>query len=89
MTVWCGVAETFILSPYFFNDVTSSVMQTCSITDASYKAMLENYIILEFQQLNVINTEIVWMQDGAPLLIPTSVPQMLHHHIGDRTISRN
>ena len=71
-TVWCGIAGTFILGPYFFEDVTFSGMQTCYITGTRYKAMLENYVIPEVQQLNVIN-DIVWIEDGAPPLIATSV----------------
>ena len=50
MTVRCGVAKTFILGSYFFADVTSSDMQTCFITGAQYKAMLENYVIPGLQQ---------------------------------------
>ena len=37
-----GVAGLFNLGPYFFEGVTSSDMQMCSITGAWSKAMLEN-----------------------------------------------
>ena len=46
--------------------------------------MLENYVIPELQQQNVINNDVVWMQDGAPPHIATSVPQMLQQHFDDR-----
>ena len=63
-------------------------MQTCTITSGWYKSMLENYVILELQQQKVIN-DIVWMQDGAPPHIATSVQQVLQQHFGDRIIKRN
>ena len=87
MTVWCGVAGTFILGPYF-ESVRSSGMQTHSITGALYKTMFENYVIPELQQRNVIN-DIVCMQNGAPPRIATSVRQVLQQHFGDRIITRN
>ena len=88
VTVWCGVAETFILGPYFLEDVTCSGIQTCSITGDRYKPMLENYIITESQQRNVIN-DIVWLQDGAPPHIATSITQVLQQHFGYKLIARN
>ena len=70
--VWCGVTGTFILGPYFFENVTSSDMQTCSITGARYKVMLENYVIPNLQQQNVID-DIVWIQDCIPPYIATNI----------------
>ena len=49
--------------------------------------MLENYVIPKLLQRNVIN-DIVWMQDGAPPRIGTSVRQVLQQHFGDRIIAR-
>ena len=60
-------------------------MQTCSVTGARYKAMLEIYVIPELQQRNVI----VWMPDGTPQHIATSVQQVLQQHFGDRIMARN
>lgn len=88
VTVWCGIASTFVLGPYFFEEVTSNGMQTCSITGPRYKTMLQNYVIPELQQRNVVN-DIVWMQDGAPPHVATCVRQVLQQNFGDRVISRN
>ena len=76
LTVWCGVAGTF-------EGVTSSGMQTCSITGAQYKAMLENYVIPELQQRN----DIVWMHDSTPPHTAPSVPQVRQQHFDYRIIS--
>ena len=61
VTVFGAVEGTFFWGSLLVEDVTSSVMQTCSITYARYKAMFENYVIPDLQQRNIIN-EIEWMQ---------------------------
>ena len=83
-----GVAETFILGPYIFEDVARGGMQTFSIKGDQYKAMLRNYIIPELKQRNVIN-DIIWMQNGAPQHTVLSVRQVLQQHFDDRIIERN
>ena len=72
VTVGCCVARTFILGPFFFEGVTSNDIQTCSISGAWYKAMLENYVITELQLRNVTN-DIVLMQDAAPSNIASNI----------------
>ena len=91
VTVWFGVARLFILGLHFFEYVTSSGMQTCSITGARYKAILEHFVIPESQQRNVID-DIVWMENGAP---PQSVWQhkcstnLQQLHFVNKIIPRN
>lgn len=88
VTVWCGISSTFVLGPYFFEEVTTTGVKSCSVTSARYKSMLQNYVIPELQQRNVIS-DIVWMQDGAPPHIAQCVRPVLQQHFGDRVISRN
>lgn len=64
VTFRCGIANTFVLSPYFFKHVFSTGMKTCSITSARDTTMLQVYVIPELQQRNVFN-DIVWMENGA------------------------
>ncbi|KFM61629.1 hypothetical protein X975_19447, partial [Stegodyphus mimosarum] len=53
VTVWYGIASTFILGPHFFEEATSTNIKTCSITSAWYTTVLQNYIIPELHQCNV------------------------------------
>ncbi|GBO01184.1 hypothetical protein AVEN_234090-1 [Araneus ventricosus] len=32
VTVWCGSTATFIIGPYFFEEITANGIQTCSVT---------------------------------------------------------
>lgn len=88
VTVWCGIAGTIVLGPYFFEEATPTGFVTCSVTGSRYTAMLQNYVIPELLQRNALN-DIVWMQDGAPPHIATSVRRVLEQHFGDRVISRH
>lgn len=49
VTVYCGIASTFVLGSYFFEQVTSTGMKTRSITRPWYTAILQNYVISELQ----------------------------------------
>ncbi|GBM27853.1 hypothetical protein AVEN_66405-1 [Araneus ventricosus] len=86
--VWCGIGSTFVLCPYFSEDVTSISMKTCSITNSRYTTMLQNYVIPELHKGNVVN-DIVCIQDGAPTHVATCVRQVLQQHFGDRVIYHN
>ena len=88
VTARCDVKWTFILGPHFFDNVTSSGLQSCSITGARYKAILENCIISELHHRNVDNA-IVWMQDDAYPYIAINVRQVLQQRFGDRIIVHN
>ena len=88
MTVWCGITSTFILGPYFFEEVTAGDLQTCTVTSARYLDMLTRYAIPALQRQNALS-EVVWMQDGAPPHIGSSVKRVLSQQFGDRVISRH
>ena len=47
VTMWCIITSTFILGPYFFEEVTDGYLQTCTVTSARYLDMLTHYAILE------------------------------------------
>ena len=50
VTVWCGITITFILGPYFFEEVTDSDLQTCTVTSARYLDTLTHYAIPKLQR---------------------------------------
>ena len=62
LAVWCGITGTFILGPYFFEKVTDSDLQTCTVMSARYLNTLIHYAIAELQRQNALS-EVVWMQD--------------------------
>ena len=89
VTVWCGITSTFILGPYFFEETTvDGRVQSCTVTSDRYHNMLTHYVIPELQRRNALSN-IVWMQDGAPPHVASSVKQCLTQHFGDRVISRH
>lgn len=88
VTVWCGITGSFVIGPYFFEEVTPKGLKTCSITSQRYETMLNNYLIPQLQQRKAIGN-IVWMQDGAPPHVSNSVKQLLQQTFGDKVISRH
>ena len=76
VTVWCGITRTFILGPYFFEEVTDGDLQTCTVTSARYLDMLTHYAIPELQRQNALS-EVLWMQDGAHSHVGSSVKGLL------------
>ena len=48
VTMWCGISSTFILSPYFFEEVTDGNLQTCTVTSAYYEDMLTHVPFLNY-----------------------------------------
>lgn len=88
VTVWCGFTATFILGPFFFEEVTPNGLQTCTVTANRYKRMLETFVVPHLQQRQCLDT-ITFMQDGAPPHIGLPVQQFLRQHFtNDRIISR-
>ncbi|GFT87757.1 uncharacterized protein TNCV_4001031 [Trichonephila clavipes] len=88
VTVWCGFSATFILGPYFFEELGAGGLVTCSITGQRYASLLRNKIIPDLQARQCLS-RIIFMQDGAPLHITRCVKDVLKHHfIEERVISR-
>lgn len=55
VNVWCGVLEDRIIGPFFFHEPT--------VTASTYLDMLEQFV---YPQLEGLQPEIIFQQDGAP-----------------------
>ncbi|GFW36722.1 uncharacterized protein TNCV_1220541 [Trichonephila clavipes] len=88
VTVWCGFSTSFILGPYFFEELGAGGPVTCSITGQRYASLLRNKIIPDLQARQCLS-RIIFMQDGAPPHITCCVKDVLKHHFTEeRVISR-
>ncbi|GFW94696.1 uncharacterized protein TNCV_4247361 [Trichonephila clavipes] len=89
VTVWCGFSASFILGPYFFEELGAGGPITCSITGHRYASLLRNKIIPDLQARQCLS-RIIFMQDGAPPHITRCVTDVLKHHLTEeRVISQN
>ncbi|GFY25148.1 transposable element tc3 transposase [Trichonephila clavipes] len=88
VTVWCGFSASFILGPYFFEELGAGGPVTCSVTGQRYASLLRNKIIPDLQAHQCLS-RIIFMQDGAPPHITRCVKDVLKHHFTEeRVISR-
>ncbi|GFU40750.1 uncharacterized protein TNCV_3231071 [Trichonephila clavipes] len=88
VTVWCGFSTSFILGPYFFEELGAGGPVTCSITGQRYASLLRYKIIPDLQARPCLS-RIIFMQDGAPPHITRCVKDVLKHHFTEeRVISR-
>ncbi|GFU71866.1 uncharacterized protein TNCV_1628071 [Trichonephila clavipes] len=88
VTVWCEFSASFILGPYFFEELGAGGLVTCSITGQRYASLLRNKIITDLQARQCLS-RIIFMQDGAPPHITRCVTDVLKHHFPEeRVISR-
>ncbi|GFS61082.1 transposable element tc3 transposase [Trichonephila clavipes] len=78
VTVWCGFSASFILGPYFFEELGAGGPVTCSITGQRYASLLRNKII-PYLQARPCLSRIIFMQDGAPPHITRCVKDVLNH----------
>lgn len=89
VTVWCGFTASFILGPYFFEELTARGPVTCSINGQRYATLLENKIVPDLQARQCLSRTI-FMQDGAPPHISRCVKDVLKTHFTEeRVISRH
>ena len=86
--VWCGITCTFILGPYFFEEVTDGDLRTCTVTKACYLDILTHYAIPDLQRQNALS-EVVWMQDVTSPHVGPSVKRLLSQQFGDRVFSKS
>ena len=88
VTAWIGFTATFMIGPYFCEEITPQGPKTCSVTAARYRKMLEDMVIPELQQRGCLAT-VTFQQDGAPPHIAREVQNLLRRHFTeDRIISR-
>lgn len=89
VTVWCGMTASFIIGPFFFEEVAPAGPVTCTVNGKRYACLLRNQVIPTLQQHACVD-KIIFMQDGAPPHIAKPVKQVLKTHFGDdRIISRH
>ena len=84
-SVWYGLMSTFIFVPDIFEEVTGGDLETCTVTSIRYLDMLTYYAIPELQLQNALY-EVVWMQDGVPPHVGSSVKRLLNQQLGDRVM---
>lgn len=82
VTVWCGITATFIIGPFFFEEITPAGPVTCTVTGKRYEALLRNHVLPALQKRQCVDRTI-FMQDGAPPHIATPVKQLLSAQFGD------
>ncbi|GFX00260.1 transposable element tc3 transposase [Trichonephila clavipes] len=88
VTVWCGFSTSFILGPYFFEEIGAGGPVTCYITGQRYASLLRNKIIPDLQAHQCFS-RIIFLQDGIPPHITRCVKDVLKHHFTEeRMISR-
>lgn len=69
--VWCGIIDTNIVGPYFFDDTVSA---------NSYINMLQEFVLPELIRLGYNPAEIIYQNDGAPSHTAAQTRQWLTEH---------
>ncbi|GFV37595.1 uncharacterized protein TNCV_4982171 [Trichonephila clavipes] len=85
VTVWCGFSASFILGPYFFEELVARGPVTCHITGQRYASLLRNKIIPDLQTRQCLS-RIMFMQDGAPPHITRCVKGVLKHYFKEECV---
>ncbi|GFU06773.1 uncharacterized protein TNCV_4353371 [Trichonephila clavipes] len=85
VTVWCGFSASFILGPYFFEELGAGDPVTCSITGQRYASLLRNKIIPDLQARQCLS-RIIFMQDGTSPHITRCVKDVLKHHFTEERV---
>ncbi|GBM47269.1 hypothetical protein AVEN_136857-1 [Araneus ventricosus] len=86
VTVWRGFTAAFIVDFFFSEEIAPSSPVTCTVNGTRYESLLRNQLIPALQQRGCA----IFMQNGAPPHIETTVKQLLNLHFGnDRIISRH
>ncbi|GBN71549.1 hypothetical protein AVEN_275627-1 [Araneus ventricosus] len=87
--VWCGFTASFIVDPFFFEDIGSSGPVTCTVNGTRYESLLRNHLITALQHLGCVDSTI-FMQNLARPYIAKPVKQLLNLHFGnDRIVNRH
>ncbi|UYV60740.1 hypothetical protein LAZ67_1002080 [Cordylochernes scorpioides] len=89
VTVWCGFTSSFIIGPFFFEEINGRTFKTVSVTGERYVQLLREKVIPILQDRQALS-EITFMQDGGPPHISRGAKQLLKDTFGeDRVISRH
>ncbi|GBM14970.1 hypothetical protein AVEN_116611-1 [Araneus ventricosus] len=62
VTVWCGFTASFIVGPFFFEDIGPV---TCTVNGILNETLMRNHLIPALQQRECVGST-DFMQDGAP-----------------------
>ena len=88
ITVWCGFTSSFILGPFFFEEMTPRGPVRCRVTSASYRNLLVQHVIPALQERNCDHT-FIFMRDGATPHVARQVKDLLRETFSnDRINSR-
>ncbi|UYV85194.1 hypothetical protein LAZ67_X004905, partial [Cordylochernes scorpioides] len=89
VTVWYGFTSSFIIGPFFFEEINGRTFKTVSVTGERYVQLLREKVIPILQDRQALS-EITFMQDGGPPHISRGAKQLLKDTFGeDRVISRH
>ncbi|GBM18300.1 hypothetical protein AVEN_147422-1 [Araneus ventricosus] len=90
VTVWSAFTASFIVGPFFFEEIGPACPVTCTVNGVRYESILRNHVIPGLQQLACMGSTI-FMQDGGALShITNPVERLLGMHFGnDRIITRH
>ncbi|GBM85269.1 hypothetical protein AVEN_84097-1 [Araneus ventricosus] len=77
VTVWCCFTATFVIGPYFFEEITANGIQICYFTGQRYRDMLRDFVIPQLQHRGCLQGNIS-MQDSAPSRIDRRAKQLLN-----------
>ncbi|GFU85802.1 uncharacterized protein TNCV_2036331 [Trichonephila clavipes] len=83
VTVW--FSTSFILGPYFFEELGAGGPVTCSITGQRYASLLRNKIIPDLQA-RLCLSRVIFMQDGTPPHIAHCVKDVFKHHFKEECV---
>lgn len=65
VTVWCGFTTSFIVRPFFFEQIGTAVPVTRTVNGGRYETILRNHVIPAFQECACVG-RIFFTQDGTP-----------------------
>ena len=83
VTVWCGIMNSRIIGPYFFEDDNGV---TTTVSGENYRKMLQEYLLPHLEHLGLSN---LWFQqDGATPHTARLTMEILREAFSDRIISR-
>ncbi|KFM66509.1 hypothetical protein X975_13440, partial [Stegodyphus mimosarum] len=88
VTVWCGFTASFILGPFFFEELCPVYgVKTCTITAARYLTLLRDHVVPVLQERHALPV-VTFMQDDAPPHTARESRRSCWNLSEDRVISR-
>ncbi|GBN33471.1 hypothetical protein AVEN_58101-1 [Araneus ventricosus] len=88
VAVWCGFTASFIVGPFFFEEIGPAGPVTYTVKGVYYESLLCNHVIAVLQQRACVGSTI-FMQDGAPHKHAFRKRLLSMHFGSDMIISRH